>query len=447
MLWSSTNTYSLRSITSSSSRMRPHIASLFTFFSATLSVAQNVVEETSFGYGKGISPNSFAIPGWQKLGEGHDPQLLSDKVIVTPPYGGNKRGALWAENKNLLPEWTVDLDFRAGGQERAGGNLQLWYANDGQSAIGTSSIYTVGKFDGLALVVDTRNGRQSIRGFLNDGTTEYRSHSSVDSLAFGHCDYAYRNLGRPSTLRLKSGSNGLEVLIDENPCFSSDKVMLPKDFYFGITAASSDPPDSFEVFKFLLKQSYDSPPSKEAPPPSHNQVPIQNNGQYQQAQIPQPAALPASHFTSSAAQFEELHNRLGLLSKSITNLFAEITKHTSAEEARYQEIIRLLAGGQDRVGSSSVDQRLQNIQAMLSEVKREIDTGDHKGQFASLNQKLGEMNVGVTEHLPNRVREFVADHAPRVGFMITCFMLFQCVLVVAYVLYKRRRANAPKKYL
>lgn len=57
------------------------------------------------------------------------------------------------------------------------------------------------------------------------------------------------------------------------------------------------------------------------------------------------------------------------------------------------------------------------------------------------------MNVGVTEHLPNRVQENAADHAPRVGFMITCFIVFQLTLVVAYVLYKRRRANAPKKYL
>lgn len=56
-------------------------------------------------------------------------------------------------------EWTAEFQFRATGQERGGGNLQLWYTKDGQAKIGTSSIYTVGPFDGFALVIDTHGGR------------------------------------------------------------------------------------------------------------------------------------------------------------------------------------------------------------------------------------------------------------------------------------------------
>ena len=61
--------------------------------------AQQYIDDLSFGHKQGISPNSFAIPGWAMLGEGHVPQLLPDKVLLTPPYGGNKRGALWTETK------------------------------------------------------------------------------------------------------------------------------------------------------------------------------------------------------------------------------------------------------------------------------------------------------------------------------------------------------------
>jgi mannose-binding lectin 1 len=276
--------------------------SLISLFSASLLLAQDLVKDTSFGYGNAISSNSFSIPGWQILGEGHTPQLLSDKVIVTPPFGGNKRGALWAEYKNHLPQWEVDLEFRAGGSDRAGGSLQLWYGSDGEKTIGVSSLYSVGRFDGLVLVLDAHNGRQSIRGFLNDGSTDYRSHPNVDSLAFGHCDYAYRNLGRPSKLSLKSTTGGLEVRIDDKVCFRSDKIILPIDYYFGITAASADPPDSFEVFKFLLKSSsYTSPVTQ--PPPAQNQnqgqmpIPNQDSGNT----IREPADLPASYFTTSAA--------------------------------------------------------------------------------------------------------------------------------------------------
>ena len=433
--------------------MRISTISLLTLLSTSLSVAQDLVKDTSFGYGSAISSNSFSIPGWQILGEGHVPQLLSDKVIVTPPYGGNKRGALWAENKNNLPQWTVDFEFRAGGPDRGGGSLQLWYGNDGQNTIGVSSLYSVGRFDGLVLTLDAHNGHQSIRGFLNDGSIEYRKHPNVDSLAFGHCDYAYRNLGRPSKLSLKSTTGGLEVLIDDNLCFRSDKITLPIGYYFGITAASTDPPDSFEVFKFLLKPSSYTPTAAQAPSTQNQnqgQMPIPN-ADSPNNMIREPADVPASHFTTSAAQFEDLHSRLYLLSKSITNLFNEITRHTAAEESHYQDILRqiqlLSPNTQSSMQPSNLDARLSAIERTLTSLQSELSSGDHKRQFSDLHTTLREMNIGVTEHLPNRVREYVADHAPRVGFMITCFILFQLVLVVAYVLYKRRRANAPKKYL
>jgi len=207
------------------------------------------------------------------------PQFLSNKIIVTPPFGGNKRGALWAENKNHLSQWALDSDFCAGGQDRVGGSLQLWDANDGRNTIGTSSLYTVGRFDDLVLALDAHNSRESIRDFLNGGSVEYRSHPNVDLLAFGHCDYAYRNLGRPSELSVKSTTGGLEVLIDDRLCFRSDKITLPVDHYFGITAASTDPPDWFEVFKCLLKPSSDTSPAAQAPPSQNQnqgQMPILN---------------------------------------------------------------------------------------------------------------------------------------------------------------------------
>ena len=64
----------------------------------------------------------------------------------------------------------------------------------------------------------------SVRGFLNDGTKDYKSHSSVDSLAFGHCDYSYRNLGRPSVVKIKNTNVAFEVTVDDKSCFASNKV-------------------------------------------------------------------------------------------------------------------------------------------------------------------------------------------------------------------------------
>ena len=121
--------------------------------------ALSLIESSSFGQGDKLSPNGYEIPGWHVLGEGQVPELLSDKVILTPSYPGNVRGAVWAGAKVGTSDWVAELQFRASGPDRGSGNLQVWYARDGEAAIGTSSLYRVGKFDGMVLVVDQYGGK------------------------------------------------------------------------------------------------------------------------------------------------------------------------------------------------------------------------------------------------------------------------------------------------
>ncbi len=65
---------------------------------------------------------------------------------------------------------------------------------------------------------------------MNDGTIDYKNYHSVDSLAFGHCDYSYRNLGRPSKIRIKQEPKIFEVIVDDRVCFSTDKVNDPSTY-------------------------------------------------------------------------------------------------------------------------------------------------------------------------------------------------------------------------
>ena len=61
---------------------------------------------------------------------------------------------------------------------------------------------------------------------MNDGTLDYKNYHSVDSLAFGHCDYSYRNLGRPTKLQIKQEGGMFEIRVDNRICFSTDKVYI-----------------------------------------------------------------------------------------------------------------------------------------------------------------------------------------------------------------------------
>ena len=41
----------------------------------------------------------------------------------------------------------------------------------------------------------------------------------------------------------------------------------------------------------------------------------------------------------------------------------------------------------------------------------------------------------------------ITASTPRMGFFIFLVIAFQVLLVISYVIYKRRRANMPKKFL
>ena len=158
-----------------------------------------VLQDQSFGQGDEIwSEDHRHITGWRLSGEnGYSPDILSDRIILTPPHPGSRRAAMWAEHPQQEENWSAEFEFRATGPERGSGNLQIWYAKEGHNEVGLASIYTVGKFDGLAITISRYGGHGgSIRGFLNDGTTSMKDHHDVDRVRSGHQQYSGQHAAR-----------------------------------------------------------------------------------------------------------------------------------------------------------------------------------------------------------------------------------------------------------
>ncbi|KAL6231934.1 hypothetical protein BDW75DRAFT_218765 [Aspergillus navahoensis] len=407
-----------------------------------VATAQTVIESSSFGHGAMVAPNRAGIPGWDIGGEGHFPQILSNKVILTPPYPGNTRGYAWSQTPLSQSEWAAEFQFRATGVERAGGNLQLWYAKNGKEKVGSASIYTVGQWDGFALVVDTHSGRGgSIRGFLNDGTTDYKSHSSVDSLAFGHCDYSYRNLGRPSLVRIRSTNALFEVTVDDKPCFATDKITLPAGNTIGVTAATPENPDSFEVFKVVL-QTATSPVGKAPPLQAQNTNQQPPSAQYQgNAQQDQASS---NNLGSINAQFVDLGSRIQLINHATNNIIRELGNQASKSETRQSELLQRLVTKEQVQG---LDARLQRMEQTLLSIQRDLEGKDYRDRFNQLHETLRSSHQSLTENLKDNVVSVITASTPRMGFFIFSIIAFQVFLAVSYVIYKRRRANMPKKFL
>ncbi|KAL1973046.1 hypothetical protein VTN31DRAFT_6588 [Thermomyces dupontii] len=394
--------------------------------------AQSVIPSVSFGYGNQYSYLRDGLPGWTVKGEGHEPQLLSDKIILTPPYPGQTRGSIWADNALTVSEWTAEFQFRANGPERHSGNLQLWYVQDGARSVGSSSIYTVGKFDGFVLTIDTHGGTSgSVRGFLNDGTTAYNQHPNVDSLTFGHCEYPYRNLGRPSVITIRQSRAGFEVLVDNRQCFQTNKVALPAGYAFGITAATPENPDSFEIFKFVVGSAG---PSQQPP-------------QFQQQQQPQQQRPLGGGYQET--QLADLHNRLQALTRIVTNLASKTNEQATQGENRHQSLLAAISQARpaDSDALRMINDRLVRIENTLAALQRDAESKDYRSQFAQLHRAIESSHVSLTEALQTSIFNMINAATPRMGLFITLLVLFQLILAAAYIIYKRRKNNIPKKFL
>jgi mannose-binding lectin 1 len=363
----------------------------------------SLLENLSFGAGERISPNGRGLPGWSVSSQGHAPQLLSDRIILTPPVPANTRGALWAENQLTSAEWMADFEFRANGQDQGSGNLQLWLVKD-RNQVAQHSIYSVEQFDGLAIVIDQYGNRGgSIRGFLNDGGQNYKSHTNLESLAFGHCDYSYRNLGRPSKVKISSG-HGLTVTVDDKQCFSTDRITLPSGYHFGITAATADNPDSFEIYKFAVSTGSPGQGSHTGPP-VQNQKPAASYDKLSHQLPNAPELLPdvlADSIKSQNEQFADLHNRLQGLTHQIADMYSLFEVMGRKIDTRHQELAQsIVQHGVPRETIDRVDRRIEELEKTTQRILRDVESKDYRLHLTELQQKMDSVKGGLTEHLPD----------------------------------------------
>lgn len=420
-----------------------------------------VSNDFSFGHNGKISPNGLGVPNYFLLGSPNAPEILSNKIILTPPAPGNQRGAAWSEKRVDLTSWTVELEFRATGPERGGGNFNFWYVKEGSGGIGSASIYTVGKFEGLAIVIDTYGGSGgTIRGFLNDGSKNYRDLHIVDGLAFGHCQYSYRNLGRPSDLKIEhTAQGGLKVQIDGSPCFESSKIILPKDNYIGISAASAETPDSFEVFKLAVSGETTTPPpeipSSETTPPASSSEQYAGDDDANVQFEDDPSFVPADSIIDHTKQFQDLHNRLQSVMKHVSAFQRDMNQYKSQSVIRHNELKSLVTSQQQQQQNAPQQPPPKEFPfAQVTQMEKKLLDMDHKidqilkqvedpKRWVDLHQAVREQHNEVFRHLPEKI----AMHIPNSGLIAFFVVALQAVLMVGYFWWKRRLAGMPKKYL
>ena len=158
---------------------------------------------------------------------------------------------------------------------------------------------------------------------------------------------------------------------------------MPQYYNFGITAASAENPDSFELYKFLLFTSGSI--TREEPRRAQNPY-----GEQPNINVNIPPDTPAPS-VDQTVQFQDLHNRLQTLAHSIDSLYNEVRVLADKSEGRHQELSRNIISP-DRL--DAIDIRLHGIETIVR---------GYQGQFSGLESSLKDTHSSLAESLPKHM--------------------------------------------
>lgn len=212
----------------------------------------------------------------------------------------------------------------------------------------------------------------------------------------------------------------------------------------GLTAASAENADSFEVFKLVLTTDAMTPDSSSgsgSSDPYQNSKrddPVNNAGSGSNPSSSDPPTdQPASSIPVSA-QFADLHNRLQSMMKHISALSRDVTHAQSETQSRYNSIderISRLERLLSKLDSlSAIDKKMTDVQADVRQTKADL--------HSALDRQVASLRGVVTDG-----HKTMLGSLPGIMGYILVVLAAQGVTVVGYMVYKKRKNAGPKKYI
>lgn len=373
------------------------------------------------------------LADWELSGKA---TVEKDKIKLTPIDLGNQYGTIWSKGRLNHPEWTVELGLTVGGPDKAGGGLAFWYTNEKSTQQGPVN---GGKdqWDGLAVLLDSfgNNGKGTLRGHLNDGSIKYYGSQKKDVVeqAFSLCAINYRNTGNIFNVRVGYGQGRLIVDVNGQKCFEVDKVNLPQGQFIGVSAASVDNPDSFNLHKLrtypvLVNDMKRHISGQQEQPPQQQQQQQKQNQQPLQQQV-------------DRREYDDLKNQLSQHNEKLQKVDSH---HTSLEEL--QKTLQ-----QVQLKLSSLESKVNDYQSSHGAIKGDVqksitsEVDKLKQQLdAQISRTVNDHATSVFGTIPDTINEAMAKGGPSFWVMVVIVIFVQGVLFVGYNVYKTRRSYHAK---
>jgi len=190
--------------------------------------------------------------------------IASEEMVRITPSLRSQKGMMWTKEITNFDWWEVELTFRVTGRGRIGADgLAFWYtaAKGIEGPVYGSSDQWIGlgvfmdSFDN-----DNKHNNPYISAMVNDGSKNYDHPNDGSTQQLAGCLRDFRNKPFPVKARIEYFHNVLTVYIhngmsnndkDFEMCIRAENVVLPKNGYFGVSAATGGLADDHDVLKFI----------------------------------------------------------------------------------------------------------------------------------------------------------------------------------------------------
>ncbi|XP_057316720.1 protein ERGIC-53-like [Hydractinia symbiolongicarpus] len=418
------------------------------------------------------------VPFWTHYGSA----IPSDEQVRITPSLKDQRGSLWSKVKSTNEFWEVEVFFRISGRGRVGGDgLAVWFTEEmGKPGpvFGSSD-----NWKGMGLFFDSfdNDGEQNnpyVMVMLNDGTKQYDHFKDGNNQQLGGCMRDFRNRPHPIRAKIRYYNNILTVFYhggmserdeDYELCMRAENVHLPKEGFFGVSAATGGLADDHDVIKFLThsltppisdeqKQKVISEEQRKKYESQYGEYQQKLETQREEFQKEHPEKKPVEEKYESVYDRDvrliyegqnavhqivrDLHSKTGELTHEVNNLHTAVNSKRSAGD----------------VGGEGVSkQEINTFISMLNQVKTGVENlrsqdggGSDTRRLDQIEQNLRTVleNVG---HLLSKGQDGgKKSSCPTLncltpGYFIF-FMIAQVCLMVGYTMYQNHLSQSAKKF-
>ncbi|XP_078492620.1 protein ERGIC-53-like [Ciona intestinalis] len=210
--------------------------------------------------GPALSQTDGTIPFWNHTGDA----VPGDEQVRIVPSLRAKTGAVWSNYPFPYDDWQLDVHFRIQGRGKLGADGLVVWLVETPAQIGPVFGY-MDMWKGVGIFFDSfdndnQHNNPYVSAIMNDGSLSYNHATDGFEQKAGGCLRDFRNRPYPVKVRVTYTGQTLTVLVDSGAtsveefevCLKVEGVVIPKNYYFGVTAATGGLADDHDVLKFMV---------------------------------------------------------------------------------------------------------------------------------------------------------------------------------------------------